>query len=389
MSSEKNLISFIRDYYNSNNFIPLHAPFFSDREKEYVIDTISTTFVSSVGHYVDRFENEISTYTCSDAAVACVNGTSALHICLQLAGVESGDLVITQPLTFVGTCNAIRYCGADPIFVDVDLKTLSLSALAMDDWLDQNALITGDGFCRQKSDGRKIKACVPMHTFGHPADIENLLLVAKKWQLVLVEDAAESLGSFYKDKHTGTFADLAALSFNGNKIITTGGGGMILSKDKFALTAKHLTTTAKVKHPYEFIHDEVGYNYRLPSINAALGCAQLEKLEDFIAIKRSLAKAYEAELVNTNFLFVKEPYNCRSNYWLNAVICESLEHRNEFLKFTNDLGIMTRPVWKLMNNLPVYKYCTTGDIVNSNYFADRVVNLPSSVNPAALKKKLL
>lgn len=373
------LIRFVRDYFGTNEFIPLHAPVFPGREKEYVADTIESTFVSSVGAYVDRFERDMANYTGSPKAVATVNGTAALHIALKLAGVEAGDLVITQPLTFVATCNAIAYCNAEPVFIDVDRDTLGLSAKAMEAWLDEHAKLDSEGVCRTRADNKVVRACVPMHTFGHPADLDGLVSVTRRWNIALVEDAAESLGSYYKGKHTGTFGALGTLSFNGNKIMTTGGGGMILAGEALATRAKHLTTTAKKPHPFEYIHDELGYNYRLPNLNAALGCAQLEQLETFIEAKRALAAAYEGFFSGTNLEFVKEPADCRSNYWLNAVICEDKAHRDELLETTNQQGIMTRPIWALMNHLTMYQSCRRGDLNNSEWLEARVVNLPSSV----------
>ncbi len=373
------LIRFVRDYFGTNEFIPLHAPVFPGREKEYVADTIESTFVSSVGAYVDRFEQDMANYTCSPKAVATVNGTAALHISLKLAGVEAGDLVITQPLTFVATCNAIAYCNAEPVFIDVDRDTLGLSAKALEAWLDEHAKLDSEGVCRTRADNKVVRACVPMHTFGHPADLDGLVSVTRRWNIALVEDAAESLGSYYKGKHTGTFGALGTLSFNGNKIMTTGGGGMILAGEALATRAKHLTTTAKKPHPFEYIHDELGYNYRLPNLNAALGCAQLEQLETFIEAKRALAAAYEEVFSGTDLEFVKEPAECRSNYWLNAVICEDKAHRDELLETTNQQGVMTRPIWALMNHLAMYQSCRRGDLSNSEWLEARVVNLPSSV----------
>lgn len=373
------LIRFVRDYFGTNEFIPLHAPVFPGREKEYVADTIESTFVSSVGTYVDRFEQDMAGYTGSPKAVATVNGTAALHIALKLVGVEAGDLVITQPLTFVATCNAIAYCNAEPVFIDVDRDTLGLSATAMEAWLSEHTKLDAEGVCRTRADNKVVRACVPMHTFGHPADLDGLMSVTRRWNIALVEDAAESLGSFYKGKHTGTFGALGTLSFNGNKIMTTGGGGMILAGEALATRAKHLTTTAKKPHPFEYIHDELGYNYRLPNLNAALGCAQLEQLETFIEAKRALAAAYERFFSDTDLEFVKEPADCRSNYWLNAVICEDKAHRNELLETTNQQGVMTRPIWALMNHLAMYQSCRRGDLSNSEWLEARVVNLPSSV----------
>jgi aminotransferase in exopolysaccharide biosynthesis len=377
----KPLIDFVREQYRSNDFIPLHAPVFSGRERQYVVDTIDSTFVSSVGAYVDRFELDIAAYTTSPRAVATMNGTAALHIALKLAGVEHGDLVITQPLTFVATCNAIAYCGAEPVFVDVERDTLGLSPKALEEWLQNHAHVDDDGVCRTRAEGRAVRACIPMHTFGHPANLAGLVEVTGRWHLALVEDAAESLGSLYKGRHTGTFGLLGTLSFNGNKIITTGGGGMILADETLGARAKHITTTAKRPHPYEYFHDAVGYNYRLPNINAALGCAQLEQLETFVANKRELASRYAAYFSGSDMQFVTEPAGCRSNYWLNAVICDSLEQRDALLKSTNDSGVMTRPIWALMNRLPGYARCLQGPLTNAEWLEARVVNLPSSVLP--------
>ncbi len=375
------LIRFIREQYRSDGFIPLHAPVFSGHERDYVSDTIASTFVSSVGAYVDRFEHDMAAYTGSPRAVATVNGTAALHIALKLAGVQPGEQVITQPLSFVATCNAIAYCNAEPVFVDVDRHTLGLSPDALETWLADNARVGEDGLCRTQDDGKVIRACVPMHTFGHPAELDGLVEVCARWRLVLVEDAAESLGSLYKGRHTGTFGTLGTLSFNGNKIITTGGGGMILAGEELGARAKHLTTTAKQPHPYEYVHDEVGYNYRLPNLNAALGCAQLEQLEAFIATKRELAARYATHLKGSDLQFVTEPADCRSNYWLNAVICDSRAQRDALLQATNDSRVMTRPIWALMNHLPMYADCRKGSLVNAEWLEDRVVNLPSSVLP--------
>jgi aminotransferase in exopolysaccharide biosynthesis len=375
------LIQFVREQYKSNDFIPLHAPVFKGREREYVSDTIESTFVSSVGAYVDRFERDMATYTGCQRAVAVVNGTAALHIALLLAGTKQGDLVITQPLTFIATCNAIAYCGAEPVFVDVDRHTLGLSPTAVQNWLEENALLDNEGVCRAKADGRAVRACLPMHTFGHPADLDGLVQVCGRWRLALIEDAAESIGSTYKGRHTGTVGSIGATSFNGNKIMTTGGGGMLLVDEVTGKRAKHLTTTAKIPHPYEFFHDEIGYNYRLPNLNAALGCAQLEQLPAFVASKRQLAMRYIQFFKGLGMHPIVEPEHCSSNYWLNGVICESAAQRNALLKETNDAGVMTRPIWALMNHLPIYKNALRGPLDNAEWLEAHVVNLPSSVPP--------
>lgn len=379
--SVNRLVEFVKHHYGTNEFIPLHAPVFKGSEQAYVASTIDSTFVSSVGEFVNRFEQDMAAYTGTEAAVATVNGTAALHVSLRLAGVSPGDLVITQALTFVATCNAIRYCDAEPLFIDVDEATLGLSPAALESWLEQFASVNESEECVDRASGRKISACMPMHTFGHPADLAGLVRVCEEWGIPLVEDAAESLGSFYHGRHTGSFGKLAAVSFNGNKIITTGGGGMILCDAETGRRAKHLTTTAKKPHPYEYVHDEVGFNYRLPNINAALGVAQMEQLPGFLSEKRALAGEYRQLLKDTEFQFVDEPDGCRSNFWLNAVLCPDQSSRDHLLELTNASNVMTRPVWQLMCDLPMYAHCTRGDLRISRSIAERLVNLPSSVKP--------
>lgn len=378
------LISFVREQYRSDEFIPLHAPVFKGRERELVLDTIDSTFVSSVGTYVDRFEQDMAAFTGSPRAIAVMNGTAALHMALVLADVKPGDLVITQALTFVATCNAIAYCGAEPLFIDVDRHTLGLSPRALDEWLSEHALIDDQGDCRTREGHRRIRVCVPMHTFGHPVELDEMVAVCARWKLVLVEDAAESLGSYYKGRHTGNFGHIGTLSFNGNKVLTTGGGGMLLTDELVGKRAKHLTTTAKIPHPYEFVHDEVGYNYRLPNLNAALGCAQLEQLESFLAAKRQLAQRYIDFFAGSSLQPIVEPAECRSNYWLNGVICADQKERDALLDATNSKGVMTRPIWALMTRLPVHAKALRGPLPNSEWLEARVVNLPSSVPPEAL-----
>jgi len=379
------LIRFIRDTYQSNEFIPLHAPTFNGNEKQYVVDTIDSTFVSSVGQYVDKFEQQIEHFTGAKKAVAVVNGTSALHTALYMAGIKHGDLVITQALTFVATCNALYHMGAAPIFVDVSLNTLGLCPKATEAYLEENVTFNADGECIHRLSQQRIKAVMPMHTFGHPVELDELLIVCKKFNLVLIEDAAESLGSFYKGKHTGTFGDYSAISFNGNKIITTGGGGMVLCHSENAgARTKYLTTTAKQPHPFEFFHDEAGFNYRLPNLNAALGCAQMEKLPEFLKKKRLLANHYQEFFKNSDFIFVKEPKGCQSNYWLNGIICPNENSRNLLLEQTNNERVMTRPVWKLMHRLPMFKNALRGELINSEFIEARLVSLPSS--PTAIKE---
>ncbi|EGR1125798.1 LegC family aminotransferase [Vibrio cholerae] len=372
------LVEFVRDQYQTQEFIPLHAPTFSGNEKAYVMETIGSTFVSSVGKFVDEFERKIEAFTGSARAVATVNGTAALHAALYMAGVERGDLVITQALTFVATCNALYHMGAEPIFVDVSPVSLGLCPKAVNAFLEVHAEVTEAG-CIHKQTGRRIKAVVPMHTFGHPVELDELIAVCLKWQITLVEDAAESLGSFYKGKHTGTLGEFGAVSFNGNKIITTGGGGMVLcGTEEAGRRTKHVTTTAKVPHPYEFFHDEPGFNYRMPNLNAALGCAQMEVLEHYLAQKRQLAQQYQAFFAGSDVTFVAEPEYAQSNYWLNAIICVDAQQRNELLEQTNAAGVMTRPIWQLMHRLPMFEQALRGDLIHSEFIEAHLVNLPSS-----------
>lgn len=375
----KEFISFVKRTFNTDEFIPLHTPIFMGNEKKYLNECIDSTFVSSVGKFVDQFEEEVSKFTGAKYAIATVNGTAALHIALMLAGVEQDDEVITQPLTFIATLNALSYIGAQPIFVDVDKNTLGLSPEKLESFLSKNTEVV-NGCCVNKKSKRKIKAVVPMHTFGHSVRIEDIIAVCNRYNVKVVEDAAESLGSYYKEKHTGTFGLLGTLSFNGNKTITTGGGGMVLTNDQeLAKKAKHITTTAKIPHKWEFEHDMVGYNYRLPNINAALGCAQMEKLPLVLERKRVMANKYQTFFNNTSFNFITEPGNTTSNYWLNAIILEDLKERNNFLTETNEKGVMTRPIWKLMNSLTMFKNAQTGNLENSKWLEERVVNIPSSV----------
>ena len=373
------LINFIRDIYSTSDFIPLHAPTFKGNEQAYLAETITSTFVSSVGKFVDEFENKIQTYTGTARAVATVNGTSALHTALHLADVKAGDLVITQALTFVATCNALYHMGAQPVFIDIDTASFGLCPIATASWLDENARLNDDGQCIHIDSGKPIKAVMPMHTFGHPVQLDEFISLCEKWNLTLIEDAAESLGSFYKGTHTGTLGDFGALSFNGNKIITTGGGGIILCKTaELGAHTKHVTTTAKVPHEFEFFHDEAGFNYRMPNLNAALGCAQMELLPKFIERKRDLAIQYKALFQGSDFQFVEEPEYAKSNYWLNAVICPDVASREALIKETNANGVMTRPVWKLMHRLPMFESSKRSDLSVSEQIEGCLVNIPSS-----------
>lgn len=377
--SLKQLVSLVQQHYQTTEFIPLHEPRFNQHEKDLVIDCIDSTFVSSVGKYVDLLEKKLAAYTGAKYAIATVNGTSALHIALHLAGVERDTEVITQVLSFIATCNAISYCGAEPVFLDVDKHTLGLSADSLQAFLDQYAVIKNNQ-CYNKQTQKRIAACVPMHTFGHPCEIVKIQMICEQWHIPLVEDAAESLGSFYRNKHTGNFGKLAAISFNGNKIVTAGGGGAILTNDsELAKAAKHITTTAKVPHKWEFNHDQIGYNYRMPNLNAALLCAQFDKLENFIENKRHTARTYQAWCQQNKIHFVQEPRNATSNYWLNAILLNDKDEQRVFLEYTNEKGVMTRPVWTLLNQLPMFKHCQAMPLSNAQCLADRLVNIPSSV----------
>lgn len=374
-------VAFVRELYKakSDEFIPLHAPRFRGNEKKYLLDCIDSTFVSSVGEYVNRFEQMMTEVTGAKFAIATVNGTNALHVALRIVGVETGDLVITQPLSFIATCNAIRYQGADPLFVDIDRTTLSLSAIKLREYLEEATYVNDKGECIHRESCRRITACVPMHTFGHPAEIDAIDTICKKYQISLIEDAAESLGSFYKQKHTGTFGLAGVFSFNGNKTVTCGGGGAIVTNhEAFALKAKYLTTQAKLPHPWEYVHDEIGYNYRMPNLNAALACAQLEQLSGFLQSKRKIAEVYQNYLINSDFKFFREPNYAKSNYWLNALLFEEKTERDAFLKYTNEHRVMTRPAWQLMYRLPMFKNCFRGKLSEAEILADLLVNVPSS-----------
>lgn len=369
---------FMQKTFHTETFLPLHEPRFIGNEKAYLNECIDSTFVSSVGAFVDRFEKEFAAHVGSKYAVATVNGTAALHIALLLAGVEENDEVITQPLTFIATANAISYISAKPIFVDVDRDTMGLSPSAMKTFLETHCSIV-DNRCINTTTQKVIKACVPMHTFGHPCRIDEIKVLCDQWHIALVEEAAESLGSTYKERHTGTFGVLGAFSFNGNKIITSGGGGVIVTDDEaLAIRAKHITTTAKIPHRWEYVHDEIAYNYRLPNLNAALLCAQMENLNLFLKHKRLLASEYNDFFTSNYIHFVQEPQGAKSNYWLNAIILEDQTQRDAFLDYTNSNGVMTRPIWQLMNKLEMFKSCQSDDLTNALFLEERVVNIPSS-----------
>jgi len=383
-SIAKETILFTRSIYGED-IVPLHRPLFKGNERQYLVDCIDSNFVSSVGSKVIEFENSVAKFTGSKYAIATVNGTAALHVAILIAGVEPGDEVLSQALTFIATCNAITYAGAKPVFIDVDSDTMGLSPAALKNFLEDNAVKTSRGTFNKNS-GKKISACIPMHTFGFPCRIGEIAQVCADWNIALIEDAAESLGSYVGKKHTGTFASMATLSFNGNKVITTGGGGMIITDDiDVAKRAKHITTTAKVPHPFEFVHDETGYNYRMPNLNAALGCAQMERLGDFLQSKKKLADQWDIFFNGKDVDFIKAISGNNANHWLNAIILKSRDDRDSFLNVTNDNNIMTRPIWTLMSKLPMFKDCQTDGLKNSLWLEDRVVNIPSSVPDEALK----
>lgn len=367
---------------NENNFIPLHEPLFNGNEWKYVKECIDTGWVSSVGKYVDLFEENLARYTGAKRAVAVVNGTSALHMSLILADVRENDEVLVPALTFIATANAVTYCNAVPHFVDSDINTLGMDAKKLGIYLSEITEIH-NGECYNRQTGRRISAVVPMHTFGHSIDLDEMVRVCDKFHLALVEDAAESIGSFYKGRHTGNWGKVSAISFNGNKTITTGGGGAILTNDEeLGKLAKYMTTQAKVPHKWEFKHDMIGYNFRMPNINAALGCAQLEQLPVFVAHKRNLAKKYQESLSDIEGItFFKEPSFSKSNYWLNAILLdEEYSHqRDEVLTIFNEQGIMARPVWNLMYTMPMFGTCPKMDCNVAESIARRLINIPSSV----------
>lgn len=373
-------IHFVKTLFGEQVFIPLHAPAFYERDKEYVLDAIDSTYVSSVGEYVDRFEECLASYAGISRSVATVNGTAALQTALKVVGVQQNHEVITQPLTFVATANAISHVGAIPVFVDVDRDTMGLSPFSLSEYLEDNGVLK-NGILTNKKTGRQISAIVPVHTFGHPCRIHHIVDIADKWNIPVVEDAAEAIGSWAGKNHCGTIGDIGIISFNGNKTITCGGGGALLTNNNFfADRAKHLTTTAKSPHAWKFYHDEVGYNYRMPNLNAALACAQLERLDDILCGKRSIAGAYHEFFKSSNWArFVDEPLGTTSNYWLCTLLLHDPERRDSIITTFNDAGIMTRPAWELMNRLPMYAHCPASTIPNATWLQKRIVNIPSGV----------
>ena len=373
------VIDKIRNIYGSNEFIPLHMPKFRGKEKEYLDYCIDTTFVSSVGKFVNQFETQIAQISKTRKAVAVVNGTAGLQVALRLVGVQPGDEVLTQALTFVATANAILYNNAYPVFIDVDLDTMGLSPKAVSEFLDEYGELRENG-CFNKKTGRRISACLPMHTFGFPVHLDELIKVCEKWNIELVEDAAESLGSQYRGQPTGSFGKFGVFSLNGNKIITSGGGGAIVSNNvKLAEKAKYLTSTAKQPHPFEYFHDELGYNYRMPNINAALACAQLEQLDVFLNKKREIANLYASFFKSKGVKFRTELPETKVNYWLMCLQLSNKKDRDSFLKYTNNNNVMTRPIWQLMFRLPMFQNYQKDDQLNAKYLEERIVNIPSGV----------
>jgi len=379
MADFSSVISFIKSQYQTESFIPLHVPHFGGNEKKYLLETIDSTFVSSVGAYVDQFELMMQGITQTQKAVAVVNGTAGIQVALRLVGVKAGDEVLTQALTFVATANAIAYQNATPVFLDVDSDTMGLSPKAVSEFLEEFGDLREDG-CYNKKTGKKISACIPMHTFGFPVRLDELISVCTSWRIPVIEDAAESLGSFYKGKPTGSFGALGVFSFNGNKIVTSGGGGAIVTNDlELGTKGKYITTTAKVPHPYEFVHDELGYNFRMPNLNAALACAQLEQLDAFLENKRGLALEYQSFFKEKGIHFRTETPDTKANYWLMCVELENKQERDLFLETTNANGVMTRPIWQMMYRLPMYAHCQKDEQVNAEFLEERIVNIPSSV----------
>ncbi|MCV3386359.1 LegC family aminotransferase [Campylobacter lari] len=380
------ILNFIKIIYKTNDYIPLHEPKFQGNEKKYLNECIDSGFVSSVGKFVDRFELDIANFCGAKYAVATTNGTSALHLSLHALDVDENCEVITQPLSFIATSNAIAYTGAKPVYIDVDIDSMGMSPFALENFLNTNAQMK-DGYTINKKTKKVIKACVPMHTFGHPVRILEIKELCQKWNIHLIEDAAESLGSYvlYNNDfiHTGNFGVCGILSFNGNKTITCGGGGAILTNDEnLAKKLKHLSTTAKLPHIYKYKHDSIAYNYRLPNINAALAVAQIEQLEKFLSIKMELSKSYENFFEQNDFpiKFIKARSGTKPNFWLNAIMFENTKDKDLFLEYSNKNGIMTRPIWVLSNELKIYKDCQCGDLTNAKFLSERIVNIPSSVN---------
>ncbi len=379
------LIGLIREIYKTKKIV-LHEPRFIGKEKKNLIQTIDSTFVSSSGENINLFEKKIAKITGSKYAISTSSGTAALHSSLIAVGCDSNSEVITQSLSFIAACNAIKYCGSHPIFIDVDRDSFGLSPSKLEKFLSENTEVRSDKLCWNKKTNRIIKACIPMHTFGFMMQVDKIKKICRKFNIKLIEDAAEALGSFYKKKHAGTFGDIGVISFNGNKIITTGAGGMIITNNKkYADKLKHLTTTAKKLHPWHFIHDMVGYNYRMPNLCASLGLAQLENLKFFLNDKKDLAHIYYQWGKENDFNFLRGISNCHPNYWLNTIILNNKSERDRLLEETNKKGIITRPVWTPVHKLKMYRTYSRDDMLNTNWIFNRAVSLPSSVRLKASK----
>lgn len=378
MNQFEDIINKIKILFESNKIIPLHEPVFFGNEKKYLLDAIESTYVSSAGEYVNEFENRISNLINVKKSISVINGTAALHMCLKLIGVKSGDEVITQALTFVATANAISYLNAKPVFIDVDIATMGLSPSALKYFLENNAEVRDDGTFNKKT-GNKISACIVMHTFGFMCEMDEILKICNKWNIKIIEDSAEALGSKYKERFAGSIGDLSAFSLNGNKVITSGAGGLICTNSsQIGKKAKHLTTTAKVAHKWEFFHDEIGYNYRMPNINAALACAQLENLNKIIASKKILFEEYVNFFNKKGLELVAIPKNTTWNYWLMSLKFENKKDKSLFLNYSNKKMVLSRPIWQLMFKLPMFKDCLRDSQVNAEYLESRIVNIPSS-----------
>ncbi|MCD4722122.1 MAG: LegC family aminotransferase [Desulfobacula sp.] len=379
----QNIVDTLFEILPNQTSFPLHEPFFNGNEKEYLMECINSRFVSSVGKYVDKFEKMLAEYTGAKHAIAVVNGTAALHIALKLADISSEDEVLVPSLTFVGTANAIAYCGATPHFIDSNINTLCLDVEKLDNYLEKITRVANNT-CINKLTNKKIKAIIPVHIFGHPADMEPLMDLCDKYHLKVVEDAAESIGSYYKGRHTGNFGIASAISFNGNKTITTGGGGAVLCNNlALAEKARHISTTARSDKDWHPFHDQIGFNYRMPNINAALGCAQIEQLPDILKKKRLLAKKYNDKLNKIKGIsFLWEPDHSQSNFWLNTLMLDKADPEllNQILKLTNKNGILTRPVWTPLHKLPMYRHSPAMDLSSVEKLENRIINIPSSKN---------
>lgn len=374
------LLKFIKNIYPNQDLIPLHNPVFVGNEKKYLSEAIDSTFVSSVGPLVKTFEDKLAEFTGIKYCTATVNGTSALHIALKAIGVKENTEVLTQSLTFIATINAIKYCNAVPVFIDIDLKTLGMSHKSLENFLKFNCEMRNDGKCWNKLSNKEIKAVMPMHTFGHPVNLNKISSLCEYYNICLIEDSSEALGSFYKGKHVGSHSIVSTLSFNGNKIITTGGGGAILTNNKeLSLKMSHIVNTAKIAHKWNFVHDQIGFNYRMPNLNAALGLAQIEQINTYLNSKRLLFKRYKEFMDNRNFKIFEEPQHSKSNYWLNCIITKCKEERDALLEISHDDKIMMRPAWKPMHQLPMFKNCFRTILPNTESLFEKIVCIPSSV----------